>query len=490
MVSSLRTGEIRVRAGRRNYNERISGILPTVEPIHPFLNVTRKAILWSSRAAFFITLVLIPVRYRLILMDRPVEFVSGDYTNFLLFAPEIALVLTLALWVLSLLIEPRRLTLGPRHIGIPLAGLTLAGLISLRGSFDRALSIYNLIWLGILLLFYLFIVNEIRSAVWVLIPIGLQAGTQSMIALAQFVAQRSVDLQKVGELYLDPSWAGISVVIANGVRLLRAYGLTDHPNILGGCLAFGMVLLLSAYLHKPARSAALIGLLPSIPALLVTFSRSAWLAFFAGAAVVTLAAILNHRREALKSVSWLALAGLVLLAPFVLAYARFFGARLGAGNSLNTPSPEQQSIGERILLIQYTWPIFKEHVGSGVGLGASPLALKAYYPNIPFPYEPPHLTPADAALETGIPGLVSYLALLVFPFIMAIHTWRSLPSNPQLLAALALLISTTLVGFFDYYTWLLVPGRLWQWLAWGWWAAAWMQATSSSSELKPVPASD
>jgi hypothetical protein len=41
-----------------------------------------------------------------------------------------------------------------------------------------------------------------------------------------------------------------------------------------------------------------------------------------------------------------------------------------------------------------------------------------------------------------------------------------------------LLLALTLVGLFDYYTGLLVPGRLWQWLAWGLWAVAFQSALS------------
>jgi hypothetical protein len=39
-----------------------------------------------------------------------------------------------------------------------------------------------------------------------------------------------------------------------------------------------------------------------------------------------------------------------------------------------------------------------------------------------------------------------------------------------------MLLAVTVVGFFDYYTWLTTPGRIWQWLAWGMFAAA-MQAS-------------
>jgi hypothetical protein len=58
------------------------------------------------------------------------------------------------------------------------------------------------------------------------------------------------------------------------------------------------------------------------------------------------------------------------------------------------------------------------------------------------------------------------------------------------LTAIALLLSITIVGFFDYYTWLLVPGRLWQWLAWGLWAAAYKQIPPLPRISTPVNVKD
>jgi O-antigen ligase len=434
---------------------------------------TASALLASgTRLCFATTVILIPVRYRIVLLTRSIPPLYSDYTDFLLFAADVAMLITLALWILSLILLPRKIVLGPRHIWIPLAGLTLAGWISTISSFDAQLAAYHAIRFFALFWFYVYIVNEIRSAGWVVIPIGIQIMIQSIVALAQFIAQRSVDLQKLGELYLNPAWPGVSVVVANGVRLLRAYGLSDHPNILGGCLAFGLLIMLAAYIHIPKPFPILSALIPAFPALLVTFSRSAWLAFLGGLVFIIVVEILSHKWDSMRQLPWLALMCLFLLSPFLLAYARFFGARINADNSFNTPSVEQQSIGERFLLLNSTLPILVDHPIFGVGLGNAPIALKAYYPNFPVSYEPPHLTIIDAALETGLLGAVFYLALIFFPFVIFFRYRVSLLSNPMALTAIAILVSLTIVGFFDYYTWLLVPGRLWQWLAWGLWAVA------------------
>lgn len=403
-----------------------------------------------------------------------------DYTNILLFAVDVAMITTLLLWTISIAISRRKLTLGPRHIWIPLIGLTLAGWLSVVSSFDPLLSIYHAIRLILLFWFYLFIINEIRSVSWVLIPVSLQVVIQAVIAEGQSVAQRSLGFQILGEHLLDPSVSGISIVTANGTRLLRAYGLSDHPNILGGSLAFGILLLLAAYLYSPKPVPILAAILPGFPALLVTFSRSAWLAFLGGTAFIMCVLIMSNHWMAIKRIFWLFLMGLFLLIPFLLAYAGFFGTRLNADNSFNTPSVEQQSIGERFLLIKSTIPIFLKHPFGGIGLGASPRALESAFPKFPVGYEPPHLAIFDAALETGIPGAAFYLILIISPLVIFFNQRMSLLSNPLSSVTLALLLSLTIVGFFDYYSWYLVPGRMWQWLGWGLWAVTYKQVPALS----------
>ena len=427
---------------------------------------------FGARCCFGAAVLLIPFRYRIILLPRPAVPVYRDYTDFLLYSADVAVLLMLALWSSSLALRPRRVTLGPRHIWIPLAGLTLAGWISSISSYDPHLSLYHALRLLVLFWFYVFVVNEMRSPAWILIPVGLQLTTQSIIAVAQFLAQRSVQLQNLGELSLEPASPGVSVVISGSIRLLRAYGLTDHPNILGGCLAFGLVLLSAIALRAKKWPAAWSIFIPATAALLVSFSRAAWVAFAVGISIVTVAEVVHRRWEAVRGSVWLGLSCAIVLASFILAYPRFFGVRINAGDSFSSPSAEQQSIGQRVILVKTAMPLLLDHPLLGVGLGASPLAMRTYYPDFALNYEPPHWTLFDAALETGALGAISYLALLVYPVLVFIRQRRVLWPDIVATTALAVLISIMLVGFFDYYTWLLSAGRMWQWLAWGIWGVA------------------
>lgn len=440
----------------------------------------------AARVAFACTLILIPFRLRLDLVPRPAPPVYADYVDLFLFASDAGLLCTLTLWWTSILVARRRISLGPRCLWIPLAALTAIGAASAAVSYDPLLSTYQALRLLLLFWFYVYIVNEIRSIAWIVVPVTIQVILQSVVALGQFIAQRSLDLQALGELQLDPAWSGVGIVVANGVRLLRVYGLSDHPNILGGCLAFALVFLLGAYLHGSSRTAVLAAFVCGLAALLVTFSRAAWLAFFAGSTMILVVEALGRRWDSLKALIPLAAVSAVLVASIVLAYSRFFGVRLDLGNSYNVPSVEQQSIGERAILIQAALPLFLQHPLLGVGLGASPLALQSAYPGLTVPYQPAHLTLLDAAVETGLPGAVAYLFLSLAPFVLYFRRAHLLLADRFATVAIAVLFSILVVGAFDYYTWLLVAGRLWQWLAWGIWGLASIQWPAFQLTSDPV----
>lgn len=421
-----------------------------------------------SRIAFYATIILLPFRWRIELLARPNGTLYRDYTDFLLFLPDISLVVMLVAWWLSLRMDRKPVHLGPAAVWIPLAGLTFAGLFSVIFSVDRALSLYHAIRFGLLFLFYLYVVNEKPSVSAVGIAVGFQGLIQSVVAIGQSLTQRSVGLQLLGEYGLDPAWAGVSIV-SNGVdRFLRAYGLADHPNILGGCLAFGMVFLLAVILHGEKKyrllGAAVFVLMSA--ALFFTFSRAAWLAFLAGSGLMVGIEAWLRRGENVKAMFRLAVGSFIVLIPMSITYQSLLGARFNIGNSFEAIRAEAQSMDERAYLNDSANRIFVKHPLSGVGLSASPVAMKNEYPDFPTYYQPPHFTLLAVALETGIFGAAFYFLLMVLPWAVFLRR-RDRWSNPHAIGAASLLLAVTVVGFFDYYTWFSPAGRLWQWLAWG-----------------------
>jgi hypothetical protein len=140
--------------------------------------------------------------------------------------------------------------------------------------------------LTLLLLFYLYTVNRTmrdsggsgwaqRQFAGAMAP-GI--AVQGVVALGQTLRQASLGLNLLGERVVDLRTSGVAVVEAYGRHWLRPYGLTAHPNVLGG---FAAASLLPIALWLP-RGAARLAVPGCAGLLLLTLSRGA------GAAVAAL----------------------------------------------------------------------------------------------------------------------------------------------------------------------------------------------------------
>ena len=426
-----------------------------------------------AQTSLALALVALPFRYRWVLLQRPAPPVYADYTDFLLFPSDLFLILALLFWMIGHLLRPAPIQVVPARLSLPLLLLTTAALISAAGSVDSPLSLYHAAHLLLLAGFYIYLLNQGKVAALIL-PIAAQVVLQAIIGIAQVLKQSSLGLSRLGELQLHPGTPGVSIVWAEGTRFLRAYGLSDHPNILGGSLAFGLVLILG-YFGQATRlqRAWLAGvfLLTSLGVVL-TFSRSAWLAFAVGGLFCIFWNIASGRRQEALIQAKLVLGTGILLLPLLWQVAPFLGVRLNLGNSFQTVPYEIQSLGERSLLSEATLRIFTQNPWDGVGLGALPTAMRQAYSQFPVYYQPAHFVLLDVAAEIGLVGAICYLALLLAPWLALWAGRKKLSGSPELGTFSALLLAATIIGLLDHYTWSLAPGRIWQWLIWGMWAAA------------------
>lgn len=433
----------------------------------------------AALASMILTFALSPWRYRWVILERPFPPVYGDYTDFLLFPSDIALVVALAAWLGARLLNPRPLEIGPRFLTIPLAGALAAIWLSVPFSIDPALSFYHALRYLPLVGLYLVMIDYRPKQKQILLAVGALILTQAPLGILQVLNQWSLGLQALGEYELNPAWSGVSVVMANGARLLRAYALTDHPNVLGGLLAFALLLVAAGSLQaKRTGLAGLAGLFGlGMAGLLMTFSRAAALSFAIGSGVG--AFLIWRRRPAGDLRRWLIMLGIgaVVIIPFAASYTPFIGARLNAADSFQNEFTERRSLYERADLNQAANAIFADHALTGAGVGTLPRAIRIRYPEFTHHYQPAHFVLLDAAAETGLFGALFYGAALGFPWLALVLLYRRRKRLPQeLIAASVLLAAITVVGLFDYYPWLLQPGRLWQFLAWGLWASAYLGA--------------
>ncbi len=447
----------------------------------PGLNEERReGVLTAVRAltyvAFSALIVLSPFRARFELVSRPDAPVYGDYTDFLLFWSDVAFVALLALWGLSLLISGRVPRFGPPAIRWPIFGLLAVTWLSAAASIDPALSAYNALRLTAAAALGLYVINEIDSVGKIAPALVAMVVLQGVVGIGQAIDQESVGLHQLGELHLEVNVGGTSVVWSDeGPRQLRAYGLSDHPNILAGLLAVALVLVagVAAGARDIWRAPLAVVFALGCAALLLTFSRTGALAL--GFALLLILALFAYRRDWRSVGAWaaVALGGVIICLALIKPYGGELRQRGVVFDPSEVSSTERRSLSERETLVKVTNDVFVARPLLGVGVGALPKALKDRWPNFGYDYQPAHFALLTVAAETGIVGGMMYGALIVVPFLLL--WWRRRELTPELIAASGALLAVTILGLFDYYTWSLAPGRIWFWLILGLWAGAYMR---------------
>ena len=323
---------------------------------------------------------------------------------------------------------------------------------------------------------------------------GLQTGlalllaTQSAAAIAQFVLQDNLGLRFLGEIDLNRYPGGGSLVLLGDSYWLRAYGLTAHPNILGGVLA--VTLLLSAACFLRSRGAArlvwAVLLLAGGVALLLSYSRAAWLGAAAGGLALGAAVLLQPaaRRVYARPLLALGAAGLLLLALVGWQQRVLIATRLNPGSS----STEQRSLSERQALNAAALRLLRQAPVTGVGTGNFPVAVLPLVGDLPqVGAQPVHNVPLLVTVELGPAGGALWLLLTLGPLLQAIHAWRRKELTLLGAGLAAALLALAVADLFDHYSWSWQQGRLLRWLLWsGWLLSTTLPLFSAGATKLPV----
>ncbi|MEI6511405.1 MAG: O-antigen ligase family protein [Candidatus Uhrbacteria bacterium] len=272
----------------------------------------------------------------------------------------------------------------------------------------------------------------------------------SLLAWYQALTGLSPASTVLGLASHDAATLGASVVETATTRVLRGYGSLPHPNIFGGYLAIGTIV--SAWLVAKGRRAGYV--LPVLAAtLVVTFSRSAWIATVVGLAVIGVSVFRAVVRKSPGTVRRMTLVAFASLWLVILAVATFHTPIFTRFDP--TARLEEKSIAERTSEFPL-WPdVIRMNAFTGVGAGNYTFALATLYPgkDIWF-YQPLHNAILLFLAETGLLGL-----LVVARFVQVLVAFlRARRSPAERVVAISILAALLVLAVFDHYLWSLWPG--------------------------------
>jgi len=414
-----------------------------------------------SRAATWITIVVLawPVPFPLPLPNFDTATLPLSYLMPAISLAEVTAIIAIVTYALAG--WPNRVTLRSdwrRLVVLSLTGLILFEVLSISWSIHQGLAAVQvahvLIWAAFAMM--------ISCAEW--------SSTAMTFALLMGLVIHSaaglLELAVLPVVGIVPQNSGISVVFSGAQHWLRVYGISSHPNLLGGHLAVGVILILGLVIISQGRQRfwLIAAWLMCWLMLLLTFSRSAWLGVSGGGLLALILLLRGGQlaRSTIKLLAAIAAASLGLTALFVWRFQPFLVNRI----EVAIVSYETQAIVQRLEAAALAVRIFAAHPLTGIGLAQSVSVTRNL---LGTPIDWIHNVPLLAAAELGAGGLIPIGLLVIALTAIGVQRWR--------LRSIALwqalvgggLIALCIAMQFDHYVWT-VPqgGLLWAWLV-GWW---------------------
>ncbi len=227
-------------------------------------------------------------------------------------------------------------------------------------------------------------------------------------------------------------------------RFMRAYGTFEQPNPYGGYLgltlpvALGLCVVAGLGLGRWSRSSRWFTLIVAgicaalmLAALVMSWSRGAWLGFGAAVVGMIVALVVKSGRGAVLSVILVALVAYALLAgglaqvpPSLVQRFSDFVPYLGVSDVRGAEITDANfAVLERVAHWQAAWQMWTDHPWLGVGIGNyEPVYPRYALPQWPLPLGHAHNYYLNIAAEAGIVGLGAYLLLWGVALLQA---WRA-----------------------------------------------------------------
>ena len=432
---------------------------------------------------FYLLIFSIPIQARLILHSWTKPF--NQWTSASLYGTDILLGALFILWLVRIYRHRMPLDLSTSHVlrrqqlSSPAAWLLfffIVCLISIVNSHFIGLAFYQLIKLTAFIGFYFYlrssrsVIFDFRSLLLIIIVSGF---FQSMVAITQYIKQGGLGLRLLGESPLSVDATGVAVFFADGIKYMRAYGTTPHPNVLAAWLFVAIFALYFyyCYLYKNSNGRYLSGagkesLLMAVYAIVLlafffTFSRvviGLW-----GLGVVLRVLIVFFKRNS-QDIASQVKSRIVVLTVVSLAILFLFSIIFWPQvKSRIHISAQEEAVTQRIYYNKIAGSAAASHPLIGVGVGQFIPEMMAKFKHLPvMAYQPAHNIYLLMVSETGFIGLSAFLLFLFFSFYRFIKD-----GDFKKLATFSFLFFTfsfLLVGLFDHFLWTLQQGSLIFWM--------------------------
>jgi O-antigen ligase len=274
------------------------------------------------------------------------------------------------------------------------------------------------------------------------------------IGLLQVYFQHSLGLAWLGEFTLSTTQSGVSVLEADGLRWLRPYGLSPHPNILAGIIVLGLLASTAFVAQGKQTILSSLSFLLGLFFLLLTFSRGAWLGF-AFAALFALPFLMREAGFWRRILPLFSISVLITLI-FVWVYQPFLLSRTG----LSEENTEQRSISDRLVYMEIAWDAIESYPMQGVGAGNFPWYASNYLfyrTDYDLKGNNVHNIYLTVWAELGIVGIALFLGMLATGIIATLRN-----RSPQRIMLLVGVLAWAIIGFVDHYMWTLILSQsLW-----------------------------
>ena len=330
-----------------------------------------------------------------------------------------------------------------KFISLPLLVLVIVAGLSIPFARSHLLAVYTTLrWLIAVVLFFSMLGLGFSTSQFItFLIVGL--GVEVCVGIGQVIHQGPLGFP--GELALEITQPRAAIIRLENASFLRIYGFSFHPNVLGGYLCAGLVLSLPLLKQMWIR---LIWWLMAL-GLVLTFSRSAWLA--AALTIPLTTAWLFWRFPDLRHpIRWTFIPALLLGLGAIALFFEEITVRLNPFQSY----PEYTSIIGRGQLIAISLDIILQKPLTGIGAGNFPLAVLDYKTLDPAHYV--HNVPLLLASEVGLLGGLLWYWLWLAPLGKIQRYWKS--DRPWLFVLIMAWFAWGIISLWDFYPWALELG--------------------------------